>query len=438
MLPRGAVAASVRSLTPYGDEQPCQVRELDRQGHRVEIAFIADLRARGQAPLLVYCGSQELATPQYPVPRGFSLREGRDYYHLENRRLRVELDKKSGRVAALIPVGGSGRNQLGEFFPYARGDGNVGFWGGTAKVTEDGPIRKTLSYEHPGMRTELSLYRGSCVLYYRLVPSSPCAISSMAIWTPQGDCRHDRLYYETAEEYYLQRPGVKRAQIRHVSSDDLKTFELPDLKEGRLAFEDERGEVAGDLFQLKRGRPPSLLQHGTGDQIRRSVPRAREHRGALIAARGNYKIVRSAYLSWVNPPVVTLGYPQRRASLRPKVPIFGEDFIRMHYGSYGARYGFRRRNERSAEELVWYVSRLGANCFGFSAAKPFWHLKMITADGKALDAYREDPFITKELIPAAHRHGLAVEVGPSEKGAPSSVGRSSLKALARLPRRGPI
>ena len=402
-LPRDAALASIRVVTPYGEELPCQARVVDRKQNRVEVTFILDLMEREQVPLFVYYGGQEWSAPEYPVPRAFSLREGRDYYHLENQRLRVELGKESGRVGALIIAGGSGRNQLGEFFPYVRSNGNVGSRGGVAQVTEDGPVRKTLSYERADMTTELSLYRHSSLLYYRLRPKSMQGVYGMVVWTPGGDCRYDRLYYETAHCYFLERRGIKRSKIRYAVSEDLVHYELPDLKEGWLAFEDERGEVGGELLSLEDTRKPGLLQHGTGYQIRRSSIGPRRFHGALLAAKGNYETVRKAYIAWMNPPVVTLGKPQRKFDAKPRVPVFGEDFIRMHFSSYGGPDGFHRANERSAEELIQYVSRLGANCLGFCPA-----------DGDATGEPREDPFITKELVPAAHRRGLATQIGLPE------------------------
>ena len=410
-LPRDAALASIRVVTPDGEELPSQARVVDRKQNTVDVTFVLDLMEREQVPLFVYYGGQGAAEAEYSVPRAFNLREGRDFYHLENERLRVELDKESGDVRALIVAGGSGRNQLGEFFPYVRSNGDLGSLGGTAQITEDGPIRKTLSYEHRDMTTEISLYRRSDLLYYQLVPKSAQGAHGMVVWTPGGDCRSDYLYYETAKDYFLERRGIKRAKIRYAVAEDLTQYQFPDLKEGWLAFEDQRGEVGGELLLLEDTRKPTLLQHGTGYQIRRSAAGPRRFHGALLAAKGNYETVRKAYIAWMNPPVVTLGKSQRKLDAEPKVPVFGDDFVRMLCCSYGGPDGFQRANERSAEELVRYVSRLGANCLGISAAKPSQGLGTAPADAGATGELREDPFLTKELLPAAHRRGMAVEVG---------------------------
>jgi len=417
-LPKDAALASIRVVTPYGEELPSQARTVDGKQNTVEVTFLLDLMALEQVPLFVYYGGQGWAEPEYPVPRAFSLREGRDYYHLENQRLRIELDRETGRVAAVIVAGGSGRNQLGEYFSYVRSNGEIGSLGGTAKVLEDGPVRKTLAYEHRDMKAELSLYPNSSLLHYRLIPGSEQSPRGMLVWTPGGDCRSDYLYYETAKDYYLERRGIKRAKIRYAVSEDLAHYQLPDLKEGWLAFEDQRGEVGGELLSLEDTRKPTLLQHGTGYQIRRSAVGPRRFHGAILAAKGNYETVRKAYIAWMNPPVITLGKPQRRFDGKPKVPVFGETFIRMHYSSYGGPHGFRRANEHTAEELVRYVRRLGANCFGFCAAEPLQDPEIASPDGRATAQLREDLFITQELIPAAHRHGLAVEAGRTETDCP--------------------
>jgi len=404
-LPGNTAPSSIRVVTPYGEEIPSQVRVLEEGKRSVEVLFLLRLVPWDQAPMFIYCGGQETKTPEYPVPLSFGVQKGRDCYHLTNDRIRVALDKEKGRVKSLVPVGGSDNNQLGEFFPFIGGDGNVGSPGGKPEITEDGPIRKTLSFAHESMRTEFSLYRSSPMLQIRLLPVRPRHTNSHFIWAPRGDCRKDHFYYESTE-------GIRKCRIRYEISSDLKNYGIPNLKEGWFAYEDERGEVAGEIFEPGNAARMYLYQHGTGFRVGRTAKSAAEHRSALVTGTGDYRLVRESYTAWKNPPMVIVGKPQSKVDLKPKVPVFGEDFIRLHYSSYTSAWGFTRLNEHSALEVVREIQRFGGDYLGFFCRQPFWEHEY---QGKTIEA---DPFITKELIPTAHANGLGVEVGLGPHGCP--------------------
>jgi hypothetical protein len=290
-IPPNMLPASIRVVTPYGEEVCSQVRPLDKPKNSVEVVFLLPLMKFEQVPLFITFSGKEMGAADTSAPPAFAARLGRDFVQLENERLRVGLDKESGEVRSLVPVGGSERNHLGQYFSFCGGDGNTGSLGGKPEIAEDGPVRKTIRYTHANMRTEYSLYRSSDLLYYRLVPEPPAGAQSMVIWAPYGDCLADHLYYETSEEYFIQGQGIKRAIIRYRVSGDLKDYRFPDLKEGWLAYEDARGEVAGELFDIENTRGLSLYQHGTGYRVGRSYVLGREHRGVLITARGDFGLV---------------------------------------------------------------------------------------------------------------------------------------------------
>ena len=404
-LPDEAALSSIRVVMPYGEEIPSQVRVLDKEKRRIEVVFLLNMVTWDQTPVFIYYGNRETETPEYPALPGFDAWESRESYHLSNDRLRAVLDKEKGRVKSLVPVGGSDKNQLGEFFPYIGGDGHIGSAGGTPEITEDGPIRKTLSFVHANMRTEFSIYPSSPMLHVRLVPVRPRHTSSCIIWAPYGDCRKDHLYYGSAE-------GIRKCRIRYELSSDLKTYGIPDLKEGWMALEDERGEVGGEIFEPGNVTRAYLYQHGTGYRVGRGAKTAAEHRSALVAGTGDFRLVREAYIAWKNPPMVIVGDPQGKVDIKPRVPVFGEDFIRLHYTSYTAAWGFVRLNEHSALEVIRDIQRFGANYIGFYCRKPFWEYEH---EGETVEA---DPFITKELFPTAHANGLGVEVGLGSHGCP--------------------
>jgi len=432
-LPANALPASVRVVTPYGEEVPSQVKLLKKEQNSVEIVFLIDLLAYEQVPLFVYCGPQAVGEPRYDALPAFCAHEGRDYYHLENERLRAKLDKGPGQIKSLVVAGGSGKNLLSEYNTYNAGEASIGSPGGTVEISEDGPVRKTISYVQAGVRTDYSLYPSSTMLYYRIRFDSPRPATTSIKWAPYGDCRRDHLYYESSEiitppEIDAQKGpesfemageagkgtvGVKRCLIRYADAGDLKTYSIKDLKEGWLAYEDERGEVAGEIYELKDSGPVSLIQHATGYMVSRTQRPALEHKGGLVAARDNFELVRREYIAWKNPPLVTIGRPQSRVPIAPKVPVFGEDFIRMHYGTYPGWCGFLRTNEYTAVEAIKEVQELGGNYFGFYAYNPFWeaHIKIDRGESKVDRTFKEDTYITKELIPTAHKSGVGIEVG---------------------------
>ena len=70
--------------------------------------------------------------------------------------------------------------------------------------------------------------------------------------------------------------------------------------------------------------------------------------------------------------MVIVGEPQSKVDIRPKVPVFGQDFIRLHYSSYTRAWGFIRLNDHSALDVVREMQRFGANYLGFFCRQPFW------------------------------------------------------------------
>ena len=418
-LPDNSAPSSIRVMTPYGEELASQVRILDPEKKSVEVLFLLRMVTWDQTPIFIYYGSQEAERPEYAAPLSFGVWQGPDSFHLSNDRIRATLDKGKGRVKSLVPVGGSDRNQLGEFFPFIGGDGNVGSLGGTPVITEDGPIRKTLSFVHANMRTEFSIYRSSPLLQVRLVPTRPRHAHSTIIWTPGGDCRNDHFYYESTK-------GIQKCRIRYELSSDLKSWGIPDVKEGWMAYEDEGGEVCGELFEPGTLTRRYLYQHGTGYRVSRGAKTAAEHRSALIAGAGDFRLVRRAYIEWKNPPMVIVGNAQAKVDLKPKVPVFGEDFIRLHYSSYTRAWGFTRLDENSALNVVREMQRFGANYVGFYCRQRFWEHEH---EGETIE---EDPFITKELIPTAHANGLGVEVGLGAHGCPVQGRKHFVESTKRI------
>jgi len=115
--------------------------------------------------------------------------------------------------------------------------------GGDLQITEDGPVRKTLTYVHNDMTTEFSLYRGSSALYYRLVPkSAPIASEAeiltlreraAAFWAARvaGDFDTQWQYLEprwrgrlTAEEYASDLKGGGRYLAYEVEGATVKGY----------------------------------------------------------------------------------------------------------------------------------------------------------------------------------------------------------------------
>ncbi len=326
-LPDGASADSVRAFTWAGYELPCQVRVTDADAGTCEVLTLTDLRPYEQRLLYLYFGGQATDS-RGPLLHAESRDDG---FELRNDRLRVVLDPQMPQPRVIAPLGARVDNELATWRGIDRGTCNEIRYREDrdetyeVSITEDGPVRNTVTYAGPDLTISYSLPAGSDTLFYEITARQSSGVSRFTGWAPGGDGIHDTMWYESEE-------GLKRAILRtgefYRPFDDIRSY----MKEGWLAFADDRGEVVGELFDLEqtsRVTPYVHSAHGHTSRVSNPLEDGRMT-GAFVVARDDHSAVREAYLAWKNPPAVALGGVQRPGDVpEPQVPQFGRDFLRM-------------------------------------------------------------------------------------------------------------
>ncbi|MBN1673206.1 MAG: hypothetical protein JXR37_19330 [Kiritimatiellae bacterium] len=394
-LPAGAAPGSVRICEAWGTELPCQVQLLDSGAGRIECVFEADLDARETRLLFLYGGNTPVAPPP-AAPYGFTLTESDDGFLLRNDRIQAELDKRHAVIGLLKATGSGTRNELATWGAIDPGRANWISYGGAgihpgaadkyeAAIQEDGAVRKRVRYTSPKLEVVYTLYAGGGAVFYSLKAAEPLAVSRFSGWAPYGDGIKDTLWYEADEG--LKQLGLQTGVFYRDIGEIRKH-----MKENWLAIADARGAVVGEFADRPLWGAIAIGHHqanGESVKISGKLAAGTPACGAFVAAQGEARAVRDAYVAWKNPPERLQGELQRRDAARPPaVPRFGREFMLqigdLHW--FGATCGVSGDVPR-AERVLTEIEKLGGNTVNLRPGRR-----------EFVDA----------LIPRAHSRGMGV------------------------------
>ncbi len=390
-FPEGTKPESARVFTYAGYELPCQIRVLDGQQEAFEVLTLVGLKPYQQKLIYLYFGPTESKSgAAAPMLSAESSDEG---FELHNDRLRVLLDPAVPEIAAIAPLGARTDNELATWRRVDRGRGNHFRYreepeAYQAALTEDGPVCKTVTFAGPDLSVRYALFAGSEAVFYRITAKKANSVSRFTGWAPGGDGVHDTMWYESAE-------GLKRCVLQagkfYRPFDDVRPY----MKEGWLAFEDDRGEAVGELVDLQQtGRVSPYVHavHGHTAIISTKLEDGRAQ-GAFVAARGDHTAVRRTYLAWKNPPGVLLGKAERPGDVPPpRVPVLGQDFLRIHGG------------------LGWFLSTVTVK--DPAVLIPRLVREIVERGGNYIIADDRHPEYIEPLLKEAHRRGVGVCLAP--------------------------
>ncbi len=424
-FPAGIEPASLRVVTPWGEEIPSQARRLEGEENRIEVLFTADFLAHENRCFFLYFDAHGKAPLAYPAA-GLSLAETDEYYVLENDALVAKLLKTVPAVVHLEPRGSETGSQFGTDYglaPHGFGArfGGIVFNGADTNLVvprfevalEDGPIRKTVAYRGvvggQPLTVSFALDRGGTYLSRVCRSPSNQALTFDTRWLPgrgRDEDQPDAFYY----------PGTAQVVRLSVGGDEmLASLARPALGEGWYAFEDrETGQACGELYDL--GAIGSLSAASYGSRCYRAqwslalAPDIPAH-GALVALpdRSGARGVREAYRRFKQPPHAAFGDDQRREACpaRPAVPAVGRRQLRGYlviasHGDKGATgYAFPEQPANILPHLLRELRAQGANTIWAESHMAFYK----TAYASTLMA-RQD--FLGDLVWQGHAQGLAV------------------------------
>ena len=412
-FPEGTASSSIRVVTPFGEELPCQTAPTG-DGNTEVLFYLDEIEPYQNVPLFVYfdgddkeprAAAAELradTTGQEPWERNF---------RLENDKLVVELARDYAMLRVMRPKAGRGKNQVPNFGRHmGQGWSRIGPMGeNESAVVEDGPLRATVEYRGEGWMYRCWLHRGGELLHFegRRDDGVNSGGWHYRVWLPGGDGVNDRFFYETVE-------GVRQVALKATTYHPLEINFQKFMKEGWYAVEDSaKRESVGELFDLADAGSVKVSEHFQGNrwQVGYRVG-SKWVRGALVSLKGGWQDVRDAYLAWKNPPQIHIGDVQTRdAAPAVRVPQWGKDSIRIvtySYGWYEATKGWRGTPAETARAVVSEVLRMGGNYVNISGGShvPIWESKW----RKETRYHDKDWLMLKPLIDEAHRRGVGVRL----------------------------
>ena len=347
---------TLRAFTAAGVELPAQALGGGR------VAVSVPLRKYDDLAVYVYAGGKTAGRTQSIGP--FSLQQTPEGWLMRNDLFEAITARARPSLLRIRPYG-STKNMLctwgdperwlgnGTDFAWDHSGAKTGPARITAAVVADGPVVKILRYTmqmDKGRRVvDISLVRGATALFYRLRSDTPQRMLTETGWQP-GPSHTDDTYWYEADDGLKRLPIVRKPGSRHAYGKH--------HKEPWYAIVDEKAnEVGGGFSQRPRGGAFPVtyfchLLHGHLISQWHSFD-VKGTRGGWVAAKGDAHAVRSAYIAWRHPPVVTVGVRQaQKDAPAPRRPVFGRDFIRL-------LGGFRRYYPRN--------TRLGLDAWADSA-----------------------------------------------------------------------
>lgn len=349
-FPENIELSSIKVTTVNGKPIPSQLRIVDKKSNKVEVIFEVDIPSSYYMPVFIYYGTKR--TPASQESSDLLLKDEVDSYLLANNRIKIRFLKKASKEGATFSsftVVGRKASEITGISDYFLPGGqlNIVSPGTEAKITEDGPIRKSIKFGEGADAVTYSLYSESNLLYY--CSEGENVRQRATSWTPGGDVCNDFLYYESPK-------GVKRFNVDYKSPENLKTVKLePFLKEGWLAYCDEKENVTvGEIFRREKCRALNVYNHFTGYATTVNADLS----GAILGVSlVDFRIVREAYFAWMSPLVLSTGEVQGKKITEKKAPEWGTDFWRIHM--LNSRAGVPDKN--AARKAVELAQNNGAN-----------------------------------------------------------------------------
>ncbi len=207
--PSGADMGIVRSFTAGGIELYTQQIANDR------FAIAMPLRAYDDQLIAIYIGGQMPTNlRQMRYSGGPEIKSTPHGWQLRNDHFEALLGLERPQLWLMRPLGGSSNNifqswgnpshWLGNGTDFAiRTKRRAGPIASNARVVLDGPVRKTIRYttqfEEHDLVSEISLVRGSPVLFYRVSSSTPHSVALETGWSPGDSMANDSLWYEAVD-----------------------------------------------------------------------------------------------------------------------------------------------------------------------------------------------------------------------------------------------
>jgi hypothetical protein len=167
-------SASVRVVTPWEEEIPCQAIQLDDQ--KIEILFQTSLREYENKPFFIYFDNP--MAKQQEVDTDLLMKEKRKGIKICNEKIQVVFttdNTRSSKIKSLRITGSEIPNQLMEF---RTGSTWAGFDLGKIDFSEkpllkvNGPFKKTLKYLSKDFDVEYSIYSFSPRIDFKLIPKA--------------------------------------------------------------------------------------------------------------------------------------------------------------------------------------------------------------------------------------------------------------------------
>jgi len=434
-FPRGTQPASIRVVTPWGEELPSQASVVDAAKNRIEVVFVQDLAPHEDRPVFVYFGNSAAAAPTYESDTKLTRTDA--YFRIATPNILASFRTDTPIAVQLQPAGNPTGNQLARNYRRTGGvrsieDGHAnGFpWAQrvsdvTVRVKEDGPVRKVLEYKGTckgkPVTVTYAIYATGRRVEYAIRSGTPLDISQRSTcWLPgRGIEVADTLYFESAS-------GVRKLRISNSGEYHSILVEnlVPDIKEGWYAIHDtETGQTVGEVFELA---DTSLLRchihAGLGLRMLSNIRLTpASYRGAFVPGRGGFSAVRNEYVEWKTPPVVHTARVQRRAEVGPpRVPVFGKNMLRYLQTSSDVP----PRN--SLEGYLLDTQRLGANFVAIWPYKPIWPTEGMSGSSTGL---------LQRILHAAHARGIGVEVALNGCGKASFWPKPPSKYLDKIKHR---
>ena len=419
---------SIRVITAEGEEVPSQI--INKNGNKLEIIFLTDLRKYEQKPFLIYCNLYEPGKnfKHKSYDSDLNIKDTDKFYKISNDKIDVEFrrtTKRKGKINKIRIRGSESDNELSVLSSGGAWYGHSiipsdGIWGykfhrsntkySNAKLTVNGPLKKIIEYSDKDLTVKYTVYSFSDRIDYEFIPGEKKFCGTKTAWLVNGGSALDNIYYEGKK-------GIKKLHgERNEISDGLVYRGLKKwLKEGWIGIEDVSKDVTiGEFFDINALSRCDFLGQSmnAGENITLILSLKDPVRGALVAMQGDYRKLKNEYLDWKNPPEISVGKEQVFFETKIKVPDYLKDVTRGFLTAIHPLRDSTRHDDNSASELIKTIKRFGANSVKLRIYRRYIfpmseeRLQMQRADFKI--KYAEQKGYLKDITSAAHSKGIAV------------------------------
>jgi len=352
---------AIRIVTPWEEEIPSQVIPLE--GNKLEIIFSTSLREYENKPFFIYFGNPE--AKKQDIDTDLIMRNKGNSLDIKNEKIQAVFtadNKRSGKIRTFRIIGSNVPNQLTERYTGVTWAGlDLGKMDFSEKpsVKIDGPFKKTIEYSSDDLAVEYTIYSFSPRIDFKLIPKNAKTVSTVTKWLAGGGDAYDNFYYDGLKGPMQFKAGLDVMSDKGVNKiEDLTKW----MKDGWAALSDAKvNESVGTFFDREAMKYFQYYDSGGngGETFTINFDLKKPVSGALLAMKGDWKELRSAYIDWKNPPVINFGNIQPYRKIGYKVPSFTKDFTR-DYKFEDTRIG-ERITENFAEEMVYNIRKLGGN-----------------------------------------------------------------------------